>query len=140
MPLAAMAAHDAPAPWVILDIGCSTGPFTHPLTERFQATRVIAIDPSLKMLKAARSKRSSDRVKIRRASAEELPMNDGSADLAFMSMTLHHFADRPRAARECRRARTDRAHRHTRLPLSAGAVSFAGSRRSSTPSCRPATK
>jgi ubiquinone/menaquinone biosynthesis C-methylase UbiE len=85
-----------------LDVGCGTGRFTHPLAERFQA-RVIGLDPSLEMLKAARSKPSSDRVEIRRASAEQLPIEDGSADLVFMSMTLHHLADRPRAARECRR-------------------------------------
>jgi len=97
-----VAAHAPPAPQIILDIGCGTGRFTHPLSERFQA-RVIGIDPSLKMLEAARSKPSSTRVEIRRASAEELPMQNGSADLVFMSMTLHHLADRPRAARECRR-------------------------------------
>src|SRR5262245_5621148 len=97
-----VAAHAPPAPKVILDIGCGTGRFAPPVAERFQS-RVIGIDPSQKMLKAARSKLSSGRVEIRRASAEELPMNDGSADLIFMSMTLHHLADRPRAARECRR-------------------------------------
>src|SRR5690242_17067465 len=64
-----VAAHAPPAPEVILDIGCGTGRFTHPLAERFQA-RVIGIDPSLKMLEAARSKRSSGRVEFRRASAE----------------------------------------------------------------------
>jgi SAM-dependent methyltransferase len=85
-----------------LDVGCGTGRFTDPLAERFQAS-VIGIDPSKKMLEAARSKPSSDRVEIRRASAEELPMQDGSVDLVFMSMTLHHLADPPRAARECRR-------------------------------------
>ena len=95
-------AHAPPAPQVILDIGCGTGRFTHPLAERFQA-RVIGIDPSLQLVKAARSKPSSDRVEIRRASAEALPMQDGSADLVFMSMTLHHLADRSRAAREFRR-------------------------------------
>jgi len=97
-----VAAHAPAAPKVILDIGCGTGRFTHPLAERFQA-RVIGIDPDLQMLEAARSKASSDRVEIRRASAEELPMQDGSADLVFMSMTLHHLADRPRAAREFHR-------------------------------------
>jgi ubiquinone/menaquinone biosynthesis C-methylase UbiE len=95
-------AHAPPAPQVILDVGCGTGRFTHPLAERF-AARVIGIDPSQKMLAAARSKPSRGRVEMMRASAEELPMRDGSADLIFMSMTLHHLADRQRAARECRR-------------------------------------
>ncbi|HEY7083905.1 MAG TPA: methyltransferase domain-containing protein [Hyphomicrobiaceae bacterium] len=97
-----VAAHAPAGPQIILDVGCGTGRFTHPLAERFQA-RVIGVDPSLKMLKAAGSKPSSDRVEFRRASAEALPSADGSVDLVFMSMTLHHLADRPRAARECRR-------------------------------------
>jgi ubiquinone/menaquinone biosynthesis C-methylase UbiE len=97
-----VAAHAPPAPQILLDVGCGTGRFTHPLAERFQA-RVIGIDPSLKMLKAAGSKSSSARVEISCASAEELPIEDGTVDLVFMSMTLHHLADRLRAARECRR-------------------------------------
>src|SRR5262249_1108192 len=97
-----VAAHAPPAPQIILDIGCGTGRFTHPFAERFDA-RVIGVDPSSKMLQAARSKPSSERVEIRLRSARQLPMQDGSADLVFMSMTLHHLADRPRAARECRR-------------------------------------
>jgi len=98
-----VAAHAPRGPRVILDIGCSTDRFIHPLAERFQA-RVIGIDPSQKMLQAARRKPASDRVEIRRASAEELPVNEGAADLVFTSMTVHHLADRLRAARECRRA------------------------------------
>src|SRR5215813_11728852 len=75
-----VAAHAPPAPQIILDIGCGTGRFTHPLAERFDA-RVIGVDPSSKMLQAARSKPSSERVEIRLGSAEQLPMQDGSADL-----------------------------------------------------------
>jgi ubiquinone/menaquinone biosynthesis C-methylase UbiE len=97
-----IAAHAPPRPEVILDIGCGTGRFTHPLAERFRA-RVIGIDPSATMLQAARSKRSKGRVEFRCAPAEQLPMGDGSADLVFMSMVLHHLADPPRAARECHR-------------------------------------
>ena len=58
-----VAAHAPPAPQVILD-SCGTGRFTHPLAERL--ARGIGIDPSLQMVKAARSKPSSDRVDIRR--------------------------------------------------------------------------
>jgi ubiquinone/menaquinone biosynthesis C-methylase UbiE len=121
-----VAAHAPTGTQVILDIGCGTGRFTYPLAERFQA-HVIGVDPSEKMLRAAEGKASSGRVELRRAAAEELPLDDGSADLVFMSMMLHHLADRARAARECRRVlRTggarDCAQRHARLPLSPGAV------------------
>jgi SAM-dependent methyltransferase len=55
------------------------------------------------MLAALLSKPPTGRVEVRRAAAEELPVSDGTVDLLFMSMTLHHLVERPRAARECRR-------------------------------------
>ena len=97
-----VSAHAPIGTQVILDIGCGTGRFTYPLAERFQA-HVIGVDPSEKMLRAAERKASNGRVELRRATAEELPLDNGSADLVFMSMMLHHLADRVRAARECRR-------------------------------------
>ena len=98
-----VAAHAPPAPRLILDVGCGTGRFTHPLAERFPAL-VVGIDPSATMLDAARCKDSSGRTEFRQAPAERLPVDDGSADVVFMSMMLHHLDDRPRAAAECRRA------------------------------------
>lgn len=59
-----VAVHSPANPNLIVDIGCGTGRFTHPLAERFQ-TRVIGIDPSEKMLEAARAKASGARVDFR---------------------------------------------------------------------------
>jgi ubiquinone/menaquinone biosynthesis C-methylase UbiE len=87
---------------VIVDIGCGTGRFTQPLAELFPAL-VIGIDPSESMLASARGKPTSGRVEFRQAPAEQLPLADGSVDLVFMSMMLHHLNDRGAAARECRR-------------------------------------
>jgi len=87
---------------LVLDIGCGTGRFTQPLADRF-GTRVIGIDPSESMLEAARGKSTNDHVDFRQASAEHLPLEDGCADLVFMSMMLHHLTHKERAARECRR-------------------------------------
>ena len=87
---------------LIVDLGCGTGRFTHPLAERFKA-RVIGVDPSTKMLEGARAKLSNGRVTFLQASAEGLPLDDGGVDLVFMSMILHHLADKPRAVRECHR-------------------------------------
>jgi SAM-dependent methyltransferase len=97
-----IAAYVPAQPSLIVDVGCGTGRFTHPLAERFGA-RVIGIDPSERMLQAARVKVSGGRVEFRRAPAERLPLEDGCADLVFMSMVLHHLPDVPAAARECRR-------------------------------------
>jgi ubiquinone/menaquinone biosynthesis C-methylase UbiE len=85
----------------ILDIGCGTGRYSAALAAHFDA-RVVAFDPSEKMLAEARRK-STRRVCYARASAESLPLPDTSVDMVFMSMVLHHFDDPDRALEECRR-------------------------------------
>ena len=87
---------------LIVDIGCGTGRFAHPLAERFDA-RVLGIDPSATMLESARAKTVSSRVEFRQAPGERLPLEVGCADVVFMSMMLHHLDDRALAAAECRR-------------------------------------
>jgi ubiquinone/menaquinone biosynthesis C-methylase UbiE len=86
----------------IVDLGCGTGRFTQALADRF-AARVTAIDPSERMLSQARKQVSSPRVEFMQAPGEALPLADGSADVVFMSMVLHHFADVEAVAAECRR-------------------------------------
>jgi ubiquinone/menaquinone biosynthesis C-methylase UbiE len=85
----------------ILDIGCGTGRYSAALAAHFNA-RVIAVDPSEKMLAEAR-KKATEGVRYERASAESLPLPDASIDMVFMSMVLHHFDDPDQAVRECRR-------------------------------------
>src|SRR5882672_1760891 len=86
----------------IVDLGCGTGRFTQALADRF-AAQVTAIDPSEKMLDQARKQVSSTRVQFMQAPGEALPVPDGAADVVFMSMVLHHFADVAAVAGECRR-------------------------------------
>jgi ubiquinone/menaquinone biosynthesis C-methylase UbiE len=97
-----IAAHVPFVPQLIVDVGCGTGRFSLPLADRFRA-KVIGIDPSQSMLAVARTKHGNARVEFRLAPAESLPLVDGSADLVFMSMVLHHLPDKDAAARECRR-------------------------------------
>jgi ubiquinone/menaquinone biosynthesis C-methylase UbiE len=94
---------------LIVDLGCGTGRFSEPLAAHFGA-RVIAIDPSQKMLDQARQKLATGGVFLQRASAQALPLLDGSADLVFMSMVYHHFADPVLVAKECHRVLRDRGH------------------------------
>ena len=91
---------------LIVDLGCGTGRFAEPLAAHFTA-RVIAIDPSQKMLDQARQKQATGGVILLRASALALPLLDGSVDLVFMSMVYHHFADPSLVAKECRRVLRD---------------------------------
>jgi SAM-dependent methyltransferase len=86
----------------ILDLGCGTGRFSEGLANRFSA-RVVAVDPSEKMLEQARRKRQLNAVHYERSMAEAIALLDSAVDLIFMSMSFHHFHDPDRAACECRR-------------------------------------
>lgn len=86
---------------IILDLGCGTGRYSGPLADWFSA-KVIALDPSERMLTQARRKNSPN-VTYVLGSGEDLPLPDSSVDLVFMSMVFHHFAQPAKVARECRR-------------------------------------
>jgi ubiquinone/menaquinone biosynthesis C-methylase UbiE len=105
-----LSAHiDRNAVSLIIDLGCGTGRFSELLAAHF-GSRVIGIDPSRKMVEQARRKPASGSVAYRQGSAEALPLPDACADLVFMSMVFHHFADPTAVARECRRVLRQGAH------------------------------
>ena len=89
----------------ILDLGCGTGRYSAALARHFGA-RVIAVDPSEKMLAQARGKPAPG-VEFVRAAAEQLPLEVGTIDFVFQSMVFHHFRDPACAAAECRRVLRD---------------------------------
>jgi ubiquinone/menaquinone biosynthesis C-methylase UbiE len=86
----------------ILDLGCGTGRFSQGLATRFDAD-VVGVDPSRKMLAIARGKPHEPRVRYEEGRAEAIPLEAGSVNMVFTSMTFHHFTDRALAASECRR-------------------------------------
>jgi ubiquinone/menaquinone biosynthesis C-methylase UbiE len=93
---------DRDHPPVVLDVGAGTG-F---LTEGFLAAgaRVVAVDPAEAMLLEQRRKFpeavASRQLVLRRASAEALPLTDGSVDAVVANMVLHHVEEPPAALRE----------------------------------------
>ena len=93
---------DASGVSLVVDLGCGTGRFSELLAAHF-AAKVVAIEPSQKMLDQARRKHAHRDVLLQRAAAETLPLKDGCADLIYMSMIYHHLADPRRVARECHR-------------------------------------
>jgi ubiquinone/menaquinone biosynthesis C-methylase UbiE len=90
-------------PRVIVDLGCGTGRFSDALATHFEAA-VIGIDPSFRMIERALRKPAIGRVYYQLGRAEARPVASASADLSYMSMSLHHFTDPQLAAFECRRA------------------------------------
>jgi len=87
---------------LVVDLGCGTGRFSELLAAHFDA-RVVAVEPSQKMLDQAQRKLASGDVMLQRAAAEALPLTDGCADLVFMSMVYHHLTNPKLVADECRR-------------------------------------
>jgi ArsR family transcriptional regulator len=81
---------------VVADLGCGTGATLADLAPHVK--RVIGVDSSGEMLKAARQRtREMDNVELHRASLESLPLQNGECDAATMFLALSYVAD-PRSA------------------------------------------
>ncbi|MFD4996951.1 class I SAM-dependent methyltransferase [Streptomyces buecherae] len=91
-----------PAPaW--LDVGAGTGMFCAALDRYQRASRVVGVEPSPAMLRAAREATAGGRARLVAGTAERLPLADGAFDIALLSRVVHHLPDRPAAARELAR-------------------------------------
>ena len=91
-------------PMVIADLGSGEGAFALLLAQR--ATRVIAVDTSLKMIDVGREqalRHSIQNIEFRLGDMEELPIDDSSVDLVFFSQSLHHALHPDRALVEAAR-------------------------------------
>ena len=89
----------APPVNLIVDLGSGTGRFTAALAEAF-AAQVLGVEPAANMRVTADAKPRPPLVRFVHGQAESIPLEDGMADLVFMSQVLHHLADSPRALRE----------------------------------------
>ncbi|GAA2146368.1 class I SAM-dependent methyltransferase [Glycomyces algeriensis] len=86
----------------VLDVGSGTGRFTPALADEFGAD-VIGVEPSARMREVAHVESSHPLVSYVPGDAADLPLEDGSADLALMFLVWHHVPDRDAAARELAR-------------------------------------
>lgn len=88
---------------VVGDLGCGTGQLSEVVAPFVK--RVIAIDESAAMLKAARARLGAlANVELREGSVEALPLADASLDVAVLSLVLHYLAEPAAAFAEVRRA------------------------------------
>jgi len=75
----------------VVDLGCGPGHLLGELADR--TGRVIGVDNSPRMLEAAsRHLPEGEGVSLRLGDLEHLPLRDGEADAAIMSMVLHHLS------------------------------------------------
>jgi ubiquinone/menaquinone biosynthesis C-methylase UbiE len=84
----------------VADVGAGTGIFAAAWPRWTDAT-VVAVEPSGAM--AGTSSVDHPGVTFVLGTAEALPLRDGSADVAWVSTALHHFADVHQAVRELAR-------------------------------------
>lgn len=110
----------------VLEVGCGTGILTAKLARR--AARVTGIDPDPRALARARRKTRRDpRVTFDEGFAQHLPYPDGSFDLVYSALMLHHVeeADKQAVLTEARRVLTPGGALHL--------VDFAGNHRPGHP-------
>lgn len=89
--------------WVVGDLGCGTGQMSEAIAPF--VGRVVAVDRSSGMLKAARRRLARfDSVEIRQGQLEHLPIEDGMLDAAVSCLVLHHVAEPGAMLREAARA------------------------------------
>ncbi|HUL84296.1 MAG TPA: methyltransferase domain-containing protein [Actinomycetota bacterium] len=88
-----------------LDVGCGPGALTAELVRRLGPDHVSAVDPSASFVAAARERHPE--VDVRRASAEDLPFDDGSFDASLAQLVVHFMADPIAGLREMTRVTRD---------------------------------
>ena len=78
--------------WTVADLGSGTGQLVEALAPFVK--RVIAIDESPAMLRAAKSRLASyGNVELRHGSLESLPLANREVDVAVLSLVLHYITD-----------------------------------------------
>jgi ubiquinone/menaquinone biosynthesis C-methylase UbiE len=81
-----------PPQWVVVDLGCGTGPLTVALAPH--VARVIGVDQSAAMLRAARRATASfDNVELHEGRLESLPLADATCDAALLVLGLSYVPD-----------------------------------------------
>jgi ubiquinone/menaquinone biosynthesis C-methylase UbiE len=92
--------HLSPVPGMtVVDIGAGTGQFAAAFSDWFGLS-IVAVEPSAAM--RAHIPRRPD-IRVLEGEASALPLPDGSADGAWLSLVIHHVPDLEAAAREVRR-------------------------------------
>jgi SAM-dependent methyltransferase len=87
-------------PAAVLDVGCGTGRLLRAAHDRWPKARLVGVDPSEGMVHAGKGLTPAE---LHLAGAEDIPLPDGSIDVAFSTIAFHHWADPARGLREVAR-------------------------------------
>ncbi len=89
--------------WVVGDLGCGTGQLSQLVAPA--VSKVIAVDASQAMIRAARTRLvGMNNVQIRRGDLEELPIEDGTLDIAMVVLVMAYVTRPERVLAEAARA------------------------------------
>ncbi len=93
-----------------VDLGCGTGDLLESM--RAHAAKVIGVDSSPRMLEQARERfqDTGNAIEIRLGEIEHLPLSDGEADFAVLSLVLQYLADPSEALAEVARVLKKNGH------------------------------
>jgi len=89
------------SPEVIMDVGCGTGRLLRKAKQQWLNARLVGVDAAGKMIQQATQLFPEAEFHV--AMAEALPLPDASVDLAFSTLSFHHWADQARGISEIAR-------------------------------------
>ena len=91
----------------IVDVGCGTGAALRHAAARVTEGTLIGVDPVPRMLELARGQTASHpaagRIEFREGAAEDLPVEDATADVVLAFDSFDHWRDQGRGLAEIRR-------------------------------------
>ena len=127
----AVDALDIPDQSVVVDLGCGAGAALRRVASLGTKGKLIGIDPVPRMIEIARERALSHphgaSIEFRQGSAEELPVDDGSADLVLAFDSFDHWENKSRGMTEIRRVL--RPHGQLAITKDGGLPSGAKARR-----------
>jgi len=77
---------------VIIDLGCGPGILSQKISEKIPSAKIIAIDPSTKMLEFAnKNNRDNKNFETRIGSSEKIPVSNNSADIVVIRFSITYW-------------------------------------------------